>query len=212
MVKTIYLGRGRAAEKAANEQDRRKRRLANIAAFKKLGAETFEQIELLLRAGLVAAGFYLRHGGPWRIRKYSMPKELHPFQAPPPSPTTLTGLVEKANLGDEKALAGLREYLRTNPHVWLKAGDVASHAREARICKIAAGNNLVAESIRLKLEALREELAGPRANLMEKLAIEGVLQGWLEVNQMQLAGLADVNQPYQSRFVALEKTDRKSVV
>lgn len=92
-VRTFYFGFGPDAEEAAQKQKlrheirrARQRAIAEIVALRKLGADTFHEIDLLLRAALVATGFYKHARGEWRKRRYTMPTD-HPFQgSPPPAP------------------------------------------------------------------------------------------------------------------------------
>ncbi len=219
-VRTFYFGFGPDAEEAAQKQKlrheirrARQRAIAEIVALRKLGADTFHEIDLLLRAALVATGFYKHARGEWRKRRYTMPTD-HPFQgSPPPVPTTLKELVEQANSGDQSALDGLRKYLHKDPQAWKRVGDVAAHALESRVQQIANGNSLVAESIRMQIESLRTGLTGPQPSMIEQLAVTEVIVAWLEVNQVRLVAQFERYQPLGSHVTPLEKvaTRRYSV-
>lgn len=200
-----YLGRGPDAQREAEKLEQRhkvrrarQRALANLAKLKKLGEETFSEIDLLLWASLVTAGFY-RHSGQWRRRRYTVPKERPFFEPPPPPPTTFKEMVRRANLGEELALATLREYLIARPHLWKQVGDVAFLAREARIRRIAGGNAVVAESIRMRLESMRANFTSPQPSQIEELAVEGLLGTWLELHQLELVSQYKENQSLQSQ-------------
>src|SRR6476660_6153421 len=90
-VRTVYLGTGPAAEQAAREQEQRheirrarKRALADIAAQRKFGEQTWGEIDLLLRAALVAGGCYQHGRSQWRTRRFTMPTDQPFFVDPPP--------------------------------------------------------------------------------------------------------------------------------
>lgn len=79
-VKTVYVGRGPAAELVAQEMERQKaeraaKRMAveesksTIRHLQQLGEETAKELQLLLRAGLLAGGFFQHHRGEWRPRR-----------------------------------------------------------------------------------------------------------------------------------------------
>jgi hypothetical protein len=240
-VRTFYLGYGPVAERAAKKQEHRhelrrarQRAIADVVALKKLGADTFHEIDLLLRAALVACGYYRHARGQWRTRRCTRPKDHNPFPgSPPPVPTTHTAvptdpslpasqppvrttlkeLIEQANSGNQIALDGLRKYLREHPHAWERVGDVASHALEARIRQIARDNQLLAESIRMQVKDLRLRLTGPTASTIEMLAAEEVGVAWLELNHVRLAAQYQQNRPLGCHFAPLENvaTRRYSV-
>lgn len=205
-VKVRYLGNGPDAQREAEKLEQRhkvrrarQRALANLAKLKKLGEQTFSEIDLLLQAALVTAGFY-RHHGEWRRRKYTVPPERSSLEDPPAPPTTYQEMVRRANLGEELALASLREYLVARPHIWKQVGDVAFLARESRIRQIAKGNAVVAESIRLRLESMRANFTSPQPSRIEELAVEGLLGTWLELHQLELASQQEQNRPLQNEF------------
>jgi hypothetical protein len=66
--------------------------------------------------------------------------------------------------------------------LWRQYGDVALHA-EAALGLLAAGKNLyLAESLKRKLQAMKEELAGPSASPLERHVAARIAATWLDVN------------------------------
>ena len=92
----------------------------------------------------------------------------------------LAELVQRAQQGDVTALPLLREALEGDPSLWQEYGDLAAQAQEAWLQLLAGTDYLLAESVRLKLGALRQELSAEGASPLEKLLIERVVACWLQ--------------------------------
>jgi hypothetical protein len=92
----------------------------------------------------------------------------------------LAELVQRAQQGDVTALPLLREALEGDPALWQEYGDLAAQAQEAWLQLLAGTDYLLAESVRLKLGALRRELSAEGASPLEKLLIERVIACWLQ--------------------------------
>ena len=95
-------------------------------------------------------------------------------------------LVNKANAGDAVSLASLRHYLDEHPEIWQSVGNLSQHVQENHISKIAAGNQLAAESLRKRAEWFRKDLAGPNPSSLEKVAIDSVMAAWFELHFVEL--------------------------
>jgi hypothetical protein len=92
----------------------------------------------------------------------------------------LARLVGRAERGDLSVLPALREALAANPNLWQTYGDLALQA-EGALVRVAAGSNLLlAESLLLKLRALKAELGGDGASPLERLLIARVTATWLQ--------------------------------
>ena len=92
----------------------------------------------------------------------------------------LARLVGRAERGDLTVLPALREALAANPNLWQTYGDLALQA-EGALVRVAAGSNLLlAESLLLKLRALKAELGGESPSPLEKLLVERVSASWLQ--------------------------------
>ena len=94
----------------------------------------------------------------------------------------LAELVQRAQQGDLTALPLLREALEGDPSLWQEYGDLAAQAQEAWLQLLAGTDYLLAESVRLKLAALRQELGAEGASPLEKLLIERVVACWLQTH------------------------------
>jgi hypothetical protein len=112
----------------------------------------------------------------------------NPAMPPAPSPNQdaeararLEGLVQRAQQGDESALAELRQVLDAHPGFWQRSGDLALQAQEAWLHLISGQNVLLRESLQRKLEQLKAELAGTDPSPLEKLLVERATATWLQL-------------------------------
>ena len=94
----------------------------------------------------------------------------------------LAELVQRAQQGDLTVLPLLREALEGDPTVWQEYGDLAAQAQESWLQLLAGADYLLAESVRLKLGALRQELGAAGASPLEKLLVERVVACWLQTH------------------------------
>ena len=94
----------------------------------------------------------------------------------------LAELVQRAQQGDLSVLPLLRDALVADPAVWQEYGDLAAQAQEAWLQLLAGTDHLLAESVRLKLGALRHELGAEGASPLEKLLIERIVACWLQTH------------------------------
>jgi hypothetical protein len=88
-------------------------------------------------------------------------------------------LVASANQGDQEALARLKELLDECPAVWHQVADLVTDARPYLLTLASGGDQLNAESVTRKLKLMEAELSGPNPMLLERLAIEHLLNSWL---------------------------------
>ena len=92
----------------------------------------------------------------------------------------LARLVGRAERGDLTVLPALREALAAHPDLWQTYGDLSLQA-EGALVRVAAGSNLLlAESLLLKLRALKAELGGESPSPLERLLVERVSASWLQ--------------------------------
>ena len=94
----------------------------------------------------------------------------------------LAELVQRAQQGDLTVMPLLREALVADPSIWQEYGDLAAQAQEAWLQLLAGTDHLLAESVRLKLAALRQELGAEGASPLEKLLIERIVACWLQTH------------------------------
>jgi hypothetical protein len=94
----------------------------------------------------------------------------------------LAELVQRAQQGDMTVLPLLREALEADPSLWQEYGDLAAQAQEAWLQLLSGTDYLLAESVRLKLGALRQELGAEGASPLEKLLVERIVACWLQTH------------------------------
>ena len=103
------------------------------------------------------------------------------IQPAPISMEEFADLVNRANAGDEEALAGLRYLLDECEQIWQHVGDLGKHAEMTMIKLIANGNKLIAESLARKAADMRSELSGPHPTPLEQICVQRVVAMWLEM-------------------------------
>ena len=88
----------------------------------------------------------------------------------------------RANTGDETALAEVRKLLRSRPDmISALCGDLAEQAEKALLDQLTGKQPIFCEVIAAKLDAMRTELAGPKPSSIERLLVERVVACWLQV-------------------------------
>ena len=96
----------------------------------------------------------------------------------------LQAACDRAEAGDETAMSAFREMAKVVPGMWDVFSNLAE-ATENAVLKRLAGDNLPArEGMKLRLQDMRVELAGPVCSPLERLLVERVVACWL---QMQYA-------------------------
>jgi hypothetical protein len=120
----------------------------------------------------------------------------------------LAELVQRAQQGDLTALPLLREALEADPALWQEYGDLAAQAQEAWLQLLAGTDYLLAESVRLKLGALRRELGAEGASPLEKLLIERIVACWLQTHYAD-ALYAQARGPHSTPSVRQELMKRQ---
>jgi hypothetical protein len=164
---------------------------ARLVAQDRAQAERFDQVEVLARLALEAAGYHRHHRGEWRRRRMSDQIQTPaPVKDPPPPATVdeLRAVLAQAQKGDESALPRLRELFRADPArmIALCHGELARFAEDAAINRMAGRNLAFREAMVQKLAALRVELAGPEASPAERLLAERVALCWLDCHDWEI--------------------------
>ena len=122
--------------------------------------------------------------------KYVEPESVAIADLRPPPPDAaaeLRCLLERARTGDPSAVPQLRAVLDTHPEIWHRSSDLALYAREAWISLIAGSDAVLAESLRRKTEALRQDLTSANAGPLEQLLVDRVVVAWLAVSHAEIA-------------------------
>jgi len=95
-------------------------------------------------------------------------------------------ILQRARKGDESALPAVREMLKSAGAVDRLGGDLSRMAEQALI-RAATGENLSwREALILKLDLLRDELAGPAPVPLERLLVDRVVACWLQMHHADL--------------------------
>ena len=103
----------------------------------------------------------------------------------------LQTLSKAAEGGDIEARQELRRAVaRCSPEVIAEASDVARRAERMLVKTISAGEPLMQETLKARLDHMRGEIAGERPTPLERLLAERVVAGWLlvEVLEALIAG------------------------
>lgn len=101
--------------------------------------------------------------------------------------TVLQELVKRAMRGDQSVLPRLREILDDCPKLWETYGDLGRLAKDAWLKLLAGPDLMLSEAVNRKLEELRVELSGPQPSPLEKLLIDRILAGWLQVHYADIS-------------------------
>jgi len=96
-------------------------------------------------------------------------------------PEDVQTVLDAARCGATEAPPELKRILDANPVIWQELPRVESIVEAAWLDRIAKTNLLLRDSLSRKLDALREEMAGPSPSPLESMAVERVLATWLQV-------------------------------
>lgn len=95
----------------------------------------------------------------------------------------IVALIRRAEGGDAKALAKVRDLARTHlASIWDTYGNLADVAERGLIEAAAGENALMREAIQAKVADLRRELEGENPSPLERLLVEQVVICWLHLN------------------------------
>lgn len=192
-VRAVYCGNGPAAELAILDIEERKaaRRAAasEAAECRRLKGQLIHvgrQMDLLVRATLVCEGYYQHHRSEWRRRRSVKKKRVfrppatkaHAMQV---DSSSLADLVKSANAGNTSAVQSLRDVLDRNPEVWRQVGDLARHAEEMLLKRIAREHPFLLECVKRHANDLRKQI-GEGGPVLERLATERIVFCWLELS------------------------------
>lgn len=120
--------------------------------------------------------------------------------------TDLHSLLRRAELGDQTALADLKQALDNYPEISSRYGDLGIQAIEAWLKLIAGPNLLLYEATKRKLEEMRAELSGGSdAPLLERLLVEQILTCWIQARHVD-AVIAQGNSPMTSNQLNQRQT------
>jgi hypothetical protein len=203
-----YVGTGPLAELAAEMDSLERRRREEDAEAWRAERERLEALEApvarlceiteaLAHDTLLASGYRRHNRGEWRKRRVSTTKQNMTAGSPMktnhnvkedslPSVDEIRNLLRRAESGDETALPVVRKEMDLFPKLASQCGDLARIAQHELISVMSGKNLLMKEALPRKLEAMREELAGPTPTPLEKIMVERVAACWLAVQHAEL--------------------------
>ena len=98
----------------------------------------------------------------------------------------LQALSSQAEGGDKRARAELRQAVaECSPAIIAEASNVARRAEKMLVETISAGEPLMQETLKVRLDHMRAELAGENPAPLERLLVERVVAGWLLVEVLE---------------------------
>jgi hypothetical protein len=192
-----YVGSGPLAELAAlhDKADRQRREeearawreeRENLDALDVNAGEMCELAEFLTRAALLVAGYNTTvENGENRVSEMRRQDELS-AEDRREALTDLKDLIARGHDGDEEALAKMDTVLEQIPSVARKFGNLNVMVEEGFVERTASNSPFRQKSLRITLEGMREELAGPKSSPLEKLGAERVASCWLQLHYAEL--------------------------
>jgi hypothetical protein len=106
----------------------------------------------------------------------------------PQSRDEILQLLKRAEAGDESVRDQIRELLIVCPEFAESLGGDLEEATERILATAVAGDNMAfREAIKLKMETLRRDLAGPAATPLESLLVDRIVMCWLQVQTADIA-------------------------
>lgn len=107
-----------------------------------------------------------------------MPKKQ---QVKKPNLTPLQATIILARRGNKEILPRLRKVLDNQPELWQHFGNLTLQTQENWLQLIAGKDLYLSESLRRHLDSLRNDLAGPTSNPLERLLIDRILACQVQV-------------------------------
>lgn len=237
-VVSRYVGSGETAcllaKLEAIERQKREIKTFDLRAQREWVERLADRIARACRTLTVAAeaiieesGYHRHHRGPWRRRR-TMSVEALPAPAggtvaeslPPLAERYRSGdqaawdevrkMLAKAEKGDEDAARTVGRLMRDAPEIVERTSCDIGHAVEVRMIRLAFGEKALAtaEAVRLKLQALRAELAGPNPSAVERLLAERVALCWLDCHYAEYREVAAEPTTFKQADFTARQRDR----
>ena len=105
-----------------------------------------------------------------------------------------------ANAGDRDAQMRLPRLLCKNEGVWRIVADLVARTEAMLIQQAAGDEQLLAESLRLKVAAMKAELGGNASSPLQQLLVDRIAASWLHVQIAEVALAAATNQAQADRW------------
>jgi hypothetical protein len=106
----------------------------------------------------------------------------------------LTQLVQRGMAGDRSVLPALRQLLDTRTELWREVHTLAERVEQTWL-QVLSGEDLVTQEILSRqLQEMKMALNGPYATPLERLLVERITIGWLQMQQAELMAVRQVQQ------------------
>lgn len=211
-VRSKYVGRGMVANLVAELNQLRAEYRRDLAAAAKLDLEFFHtdeasigfgdyftKIQTFAHALMVIAGFHRHDRGAWRKKRMaselavaepvaSPAQRLEEFDRRFPHEAIVDAVV-KAAQGDESVAGTLRQIMVHDPSELIPrfmGWDLVARIEETIVAR-ASGKDIAArEALKLRIETIRKEMAGPEPSPSEKLLAERIALSWANLHRLEL--------------------------
>jgi hypothetical protein len=100
--------------------------------------------------------------------------------------TDLKDLITRGHDGDEEALAKMDTVLEQIPSIARKFGNLNVMVEDGFVERTSTNSPFRQKSLKINLENMREELAGPNPSPLETLGAERVTSCWLQLHYAEL--------------------------
>jgi hypothetical protein len=100
--------------------------------------------------------------------------------------TDLKDLITRGHDGDEEALAKMDTVLEQIPSIARKFGNLNVMVEDGFVERTSTNSPFHQKSLKINLENMRGELAGPNPSPLEKLGAERVTSCWLQLHYAEL--------------------------
>lgn len=190
-------------------------------------ARACRRLALVAEAMIEDAGYHRHNRGQWRRRRtMNAPALTAPSGClPAESMTSLAerdrsgdeaarkevrGLIAKADKGDKEAARKVAQLMKASPEIAERAYTDLSCVVEASLVRKAFGAEALAraEAAHIKLQELRQELAGPKSTLIERLLAERVALCWLDCNYTECIDVQTTGRSFAQADFNARQRDR----
>jgi hypothetical protein len=118
----------------------------------------------------------------------------------PPSRELFQHLVKQADRGNRDAADQLRQIIRSHRDIWDTVGDLAKYIEQSLIGMISGDNLVLGESLRVKVDDLRDSLRGEVEDDVDRLLVDHIVVTWLETQHTRMAAIQPQQHIRDARF------------
>lgn len=179
----------KASIQAARDADRRAQ--AELAPILIVCQRVHVEGHELFRAAMEAAGFHRHNYGAWRRKRMNTqtkPAAEKPSQeVTKPTEGNVADAFDRARRGDSKALPTVRKHFDKHPAEWHKYGRLSARVASLLITQMTRDDLVQREAILRQVQELRANLLGSQPSQIERLIVDRILVGWLNVHILDAA-------------------------